>query len=353
MVYTMNIDLNLHNYNKQDIERLFGLPSTYTSTEIIQKETELATKLTNTQAAQVFKEDIISFLKGAKDRLLSDVIIPPIQRAEIKRLLCIDSLFRPHYEGTSPSDFIYFMPDYVKNVTSLKILSVEMPGAWYLFSEESMNTTFYVKIGSTIITFTIPDGNYTVDEIYTQLNALFTEYNDLHVGTNLHAVVQPSKKLIITCDVSFTLSFLLEGTAYRNTCGTNLGFMKNEYVSQLINGSYEVYAEAMYGTNADNYVFVDIDDFQRNFLANAVVSVTTSSLGVTSYLGNTMMAKIPLYTVSNKLFNNGSDQLFKKRSYFGPVNLEKLRIRLINRYGNLFSLNHSNYSLSIEITELY
>lgn len=350
----MNIDLNLHNYSKQDIERLFGLSSTYTSTEILQKETELAKKLTNTQAAQTFKEDIMSFLKGAKDRLLSDVIIPPIQRAEVKRLLCIDSLFRPHYEGTSPSDFIYFMPDYVKNVVSLKILSVEMPSVWYLFSEESMNSTFYIKIGNTTATFTIPDGNYTPDEMYIQLNALLTEYNDLHSGVNLHAVLQPSKKLIITCDVPFKLSFLLEGTSYRNTCGTNLGFMKNEYtVSQLTNGSYEVYAEAMYGTNADNYVFLDIDDFQRNFLSNAVVSVTTSSLGVTSYLGNTMMAKIPLYTVSNKLFNNGADQLFKQRSYFGPVNLEKLRIRLINRYGNLFSLNQSNYSLSIEITELY
>jgi len=84
-----------------------------------------------------------------------------------------------------------------------------------------------------------------------------------------------------------------------------------------------------------------------------VVSVTTSSLGVTSYLGNTMMAKIPLHHHSQTVFNNGSDLLFKTRAYFGPVNLEKLRIRLLNKYGNLFSLNNSNYSLSVEITELY
>lgn len=350
----MNIDLNLHNYTKQDIERLFGLPSTYTSTEIHQKETELAKKLTNTQATPSLKEEIMSFLKGARDRLLTDVVIPPIQRTEIKRLLCIDSLFRPHYEGTNSSDFIYFMPDYTKNVTSLKILSVELPSSWYLFSEESMNSTFYVKIGDDTEPFVIPDGNYTAEEIYVQLNTLFDDFNTTHSGINLHALLPPSKKIIIICDVAFSISFLMEGSSYRNTCGTNLGFIKTDYTGLITTDShYAISAETMYGTNVDNYLFIDIDDFQRNFLSNAVVSVTTSSLGVTSYLGNTMMAKIPLHHHSQTVFNNGSDLLFKTRTYFGPVNLEKLRIRLLNKYGNLFSLNNSNYSLSVEITELY
>ena len=347
----MNIDLNLHNYNKQDIERLFGLSSTYTSTEIHQKENELAMKLTKTHANPSLKEDILSFLKTARDRLLGDIIIPPITRGEIKRLLCIDSLFRPHYEGTSASDFIYFMPDYTKNVTSLKILSVELPVSWYLFSESAMNTTFYVKIGDATETFIIPDGNYTFEEIFALLNSLFDDYNEQNEGITLHAVLPPSKRLIITCNVAFTLRFFSETTSYRNTCGTNLGFIKSEY--KAFSDPYTVQAEAMYGTNLDSYLFIDIDDFQRNFLSNAVVSVTTSSLGVTSYLGNNMMAKIPVNNLFNKCINNDYGVLFTTRSYFGPVNLEKLHIRLLNRYGNEFSLNNSNYSLSIEITELY
>lgn len=352
----MSIDLNLQNYTILDIERLFGLPTGYTPAEIQQKEHELSIKLTKTSANPKFKEDIFSFLRAAKERLIGTTPINPIHRSEIKRLLCIDSMFRPHYEATKSHDFMYFMPDYVKNVTALKILSVELPTAWYQFSAESMNSTFSIVVGNNTEVFTIPDGNYSSDAIIQVVNLLITQYNDLNPSAtiDISAVMNPFTKKINfqSCtNTPFTIKFETEGSSLRNTCGINLGFMKSSY---LINSSTAILeAEVMYGSNIDHYVFIDIDDFQRNFLANAVVSVTTSPLGVTSYIGNTIMAKIPLTTTSYTIFNNGADLLFKTRSYFGPVNLEKMRIRLLNRYGNLHSLNNSDYSLSIEITELY
>ena len=105
----------------------------------------------------------------------------------------------------------------------------------------------------------------------------------------------------------------------------------------------------------DKYIFVDVDDYQRNFLTGAVLSVTNrTSTGNSSYIGNTIMAKLPIAIDPNSImFNNGSDQLFKTREYFGPVKLEKLRIRLINRYGDVVNLNNEDYSMSIEITEMY
>jgi hypothetical protein len=251
---------------------------------------------------------------------------------------------------------MYFMPDYVKNVTSLKILSVELPTAWYQFSSESTSSTFSIVVGNHTEVFTIPDGNYSDDAILQVINLLITQYNDVNPSEtiDISVAMNPFTKKVIfqSCSATpFTIKFEMDGSSLRNTCGINLGFMKPSY---LINASTPfVEAEVMYGANKDHYVFIDIDDFQRNFLSNAVVSVTTSPLGITSYIGNTIMAKIPLTTDSYTIFNNGADLLFKTRSYFGPVNLEKMRIRLLNRYGNLHSLNNSDYSLSIEITELY
>jgi len=352
----MSIDLNLHNYTLHDIEKLFGLPTGYTPHDIQQKEHELSVRLTKTQANQKFKEDVVSFLRAAKEKLVGTSAINPILRSEIKRLLCIDSMFRPHYDATKSHDFMYFLPEYVKNVTQLKILSVELPTTWYQFSAESMNTTFSIVVGNNTEVFTIPDGNYSSDEIVQVVNLLISQYNELNPSAtiDISAVMNPfTKKLNLqSCtNTPFTLKFDTEGSSLRNTCGINLGFMKPSYL--INNSSTTLEAEVAYGSNVDHYVFIDIDDFQRNFLANAVVSVTTSPLGVTSYIGNTIMAKIPLTTYTYTVFNNGNDQLFKTRSYFGPVNFEKMRIRLLNRYGNLHSLNNSDYSLSIEITELY
>ena len=66
------------------------------------------------------------------------------------------------------------------------------------------------------------------------------------------------------------------------------------------------------------------------------------------------MAKIPITTNANSvMFNNGSDLLFKTRDYFGPVKLEKLRIRLLNKFGQVLDMNHNDFSIAFEIKENY
>jgi hypothetical protein len=338
----MNIDLNLHNYTKQDIERLFGLSSPYTPADLQQKEQDLVVKLTKTQTP--LKEEILSFLKSAKERLS----IPPIVRTEAKRLLCIDSLFRPHFEGTKSSDFIYFVPEDMKNVVSMKLVSVELPQSWYLFSESAKNSTFYIKLGEITATFVIPDGNYTSEEMYTVLNSLLEELNEKQ-GIQLHVLLQPSKKFVFTCDTAFGISFVSKTPEYRNTCGTNLGFLKSDY--RVTSFPYEIQAETMYGTNSDSYVFLEVNDFHPHASKPSMLSLATSSLGVTSPLGNMLMAKLPLTTAMHQTIRH--DCLFTTRLYTEPIQPEKLQIRLLNKYGMEFNLHHSNYSLTLEMTQVY
>ena len=64
----------------------------------------------------------------------------------------------------------------------------------------------------------------------------------------------------------------------------------------------------------------------------------------TGYLGKNIIARIPISTTFNVVtFNNASDGLFKTRDYFGPVRLEKLRIRLLDRFGQVISLNQNDF----------
>jgi hypothetical protein len=42
-----------------------------------------------------------------------------------------------------------------------------------------------------------------------------------------------------------------------------------------------------------------------------------------------------------------------KRIYFGPVNLTKLEIKLMDEYGRILDMNNMDYSLSFELEILY
>jgi len=45
--------------------------------------------------------------------------------------------------------------------------------------------------------------------------------------------------------------------------------------------------------------------------------------------------------------------LEKKRDYFGPVNIEKLHIKILNKFGELAELVNTNYSLTFQFETLY
>ena len=48
-----------------------------------------------------------------------------------------------------------------------------------------------------------------------------------------------------------------------------------------------------------------------------------------------------------------SDNILKKREYYGPVRIKKLQISLLNKYGSPIDLLNNNYSISLEFNILY
>jgi hypothetical protein len=56
---------------------------------------------------------------------------------------------------------------------------------------------------------------------------------------------------------------------------------------------------------------------------------------------------------STVVYNTSNDRIFKQRDYMGPVNLNKFRIKILDKYGNVIDMNNNDISLSLEVTELY
>jgi hypothetical protein len=145
------------------------------------------------------------------------------------------------------------------------------------------------------------------------------------------------------------------------TAGWMMGFRKETYINKnnsyisLIDSTipitYNLYltSESTYGTKMDNYIFLEIDDYHNNFPTNTFISANT-----TSYIGKNILARIVLRSGINTIItDNASDGIFKKREYFGPIKLEKFKIRILNKYGEVINLKQNDFSFVLEIKQLY
>jgi hypothetical protein len=109
-------------------------------------------------------------------------------------------------------------------------------------------------------------------------------------------------------------------------------------------------SESSFGSNYTNYIYLEVDDFHNNSQTNTLYGNT----GTNSYISNNLLARISLNNVPYTILeNNGSDRVSKKREYYGPIRLEKLRIRLLNRFGKVIDMNGNDYSFVMEVQQVY
>jgi hypothetical protein len=152
---------------------------------------------------------------------------------------------------------------------------------------------------------------------------------------------------------------------YKNA-GWAMGFYKDIYevktgvafITRLNpNATYEpitynryVESESSYGSSVAQYFFLELDDYNRNFTTNTIIAET----GGGTHLGNNIIARIPITSPAlNINHTSPSDLIFKQRDYFGPVKIEKLHLRLVDRYGETLDIQNNDYSVAIELITTY
>ena len=87
-----------------------------------------------------------------------------------------------------------------------------------------------------------------------------------------------------------------------------------------------------------------------NRVTKVVAVCAPTGFGKTKFIFETMLKNDK--DTFNYSDGDASESLFK-RKYFGPVDLMKLRIRLLDKFGRVVDLNKSDYSLTIMIEQLY
>ena len=288
-------------------------------------------------------------------------ILNPIQTRTLTRCISIDTRFRDFIYTTQSSDFALNLPNKIQKVVSIQLNAIEFsPNALYNISDSLQNNYLNITIHTLdlheyIHCFIIPDGKYSSDELILLLNQLFLEKINTPF-TFLFWKIDPysSNKTILSTTAnniiqSITFDFTLnkEGLIDSNTTdyfcklGRILGFTKRKY-----SGKNTYISETAINTNiAFTYLFLVIDDFQNNSPPSFI------SVFQKTNISNSILARIQIN------YNSSSDSEIKfisePRKYFGPVDITKLQIKLLDAYGRVLDMNGSDYSFCLLLHLVY
>lgn len=222
---TNNFDLNIKNYQPEELKNMFDLPDNYNeqmidtmelrfkngilSNKKVSDETKAKTLYFLSEAKKVLREQIMNFEGSLKSVLKAtsnytliptsldsngehmvqsrdkkpyfrslpreyfEGVINPIVRTTIHQNLNIDTRFRDNYYGSSSSNFAINIPLVLSNMLNMQLVAIELPTTFFTISKQLGNNFFTLSITPSIsAVLIIPDGNYTNDGIVNVLNTL-------------------------------------------------------------------------------------------------------------------------------------------------------------------------------------
>lgn len=310
--------------------------------------------------------------KGTKDDHHTNKI-NPISKNRISRLLNINTRFRKSYYNTVSTDFTVDLPEEFKNVTSLTVVNVQIPNSNYTFSSKLGTNEFSIEIfdikhvddlikyeNHKKINIKILNGIYTGELLEQYLNdCVFKSSKDLCSLVCKYDLI--SKKFRFMVDPEACKGFNIDWRIEKNqsrpiqlNMGWILGFRQQYYgwesdyippekVTPMIQEGFN--PEAVYDNLGSKYFILAIDDFNNNY-SNTLTSPFQESV----FNDQNAMAIVP----NNPTLINFDDIFYQsRRNYFGPVNIKKLKIRLLDELGRVVDLNNNDYSFSLQIDQMY
>lgn len=301
--------------------------------------------------------DVVNHVTNSYPNAAAPGLLNSIKRVTQYLNLNLNTCFRNNYYSSNPCDFQYFLPLEIKHVIAMRLASIEIPNSWYVFSASQKNNIFVIEINNngsiTEFPIVIPDGNYDNDTLQYYLNHTFFylsgAVNDL---INIEFSIDPYsfksefKSLWpLPTPFSFSIKFLT-GTQQNimSTIGWALGYRLANYVNIFTS----IVSEGLFDAGGDRYIYVSIDDYQRN----------RNSLNVVCFSDSTMeqniIAKIPMTNGKLSLtVDDSGSPLVKNRRYNGPVNIRNIHVRILDRFGEVINLNNMDFSFTLELEILY
>ncbi len=325
----------------------------------------------------------------------------PIQKSTTQIVVNIDTRFRSNYFSTHPvdvatkfrnsffskygaSDFHFNLPDPLNNIASIQLTALEFPAGHNFFriSSSLRNHCFKITVQYNYLGqhpthslfVTLPDGTYNQDvdnifnDIRSQLDiAGLTHYpysyirfvknvnETTGIGTFQTRVYLTDTMQNLQID-SITIDFVepetpgLEKLPLYQRLGWILGFRAETL--QFKNESSSFVSDALYDVQGPRYAYLAIDTMRNNVDQNFIIPFYSS------ILSKNIIARIPLTPIGAAIPHQYTSStgipgfLSEPRKFFGPVDIQKLHVQLLNEFGQILELQNMDYSFCLTCTKL-
>ena len=280
--------------------------------------------------------------------------VNPLLATTVKRSIVVDSYYRQMPLDKNNSSFLFNLSHELKYVIGMQLYSIQIPTTWNNIDPLLGNSL--IKIGTT--TYAIPAGYYTSTSLFNALNTLVP--NITFTLNNLSRIEVVNTTLFpVTITFYDPAGMTVFGitdinTTVNNNLGWTLGFRvpANPLLGTVsitllpINGTFTGFQPDLSGSK---YFTLGIDDFNNSHLNNFLVNSSSANSQ------NDIFAIIPLKDIHPPApyVDYDSNLEIFKRTYFGPVNLSKLKITLYDDRGNIVNLNQQDWSFTLIVEQMY
>ena len=329
-------------------------------------------------------------------------VINPLLTNTILKAISIDTRFRENYYSTKSTNLNITLPFRLENVISYRIVGITLPLTYYNISQSYGNNVMQINIISNVsgtvgvsYNLILPDGCYnTLSNITTYSSSLEQVVNNiltsdpnspnnnpLCVGLNLkYTINRTNGRSIFAQDVTIASTIAYNFEIIMNVgynvqtatveddylrvlmlkMGWIFGFRLAKYTSSnssppTSNTNFgSIVSEGICFTKNPLYGFLAIDDYNNNS-NDYYASVFSNSLSLPN-----IIAKVNFTQFSEAAGDfqaaqgeSTSNAINREKRFFGPVNIQKLKVTLYDDLGRVLDLNNMDWSLELAFECVY
>jgi hypothetical protein len=297
---------------------------------------------------------------------------------------------RNDFFSTQSSHSTFDLPVDWKNVIQISLASANIPNVMFTFNNESGTNQIYIEEDNTGISgiVTLPPGNYVpyslhkLTQVLPESQASFVDIltdcinNQLNTFNRFKVSFNPSNYTITISNIenNFSMNTIIKEptdlcsiyshdiireyidgeyiidknkintVTYLQTMGYLMGYREIYYT-----GTKSYTSESIFNNVYSDYLYFSLDDFTGS-------QTTSNTYGIISpnILAQGILGVIPINSALFAVtFDNNSNYIYKKREYFGPVNISRISVKILNQKGNLVNLRGTEFSFALQVKTIY
>jgi hypothetical protein len=360
-----------------------------------------------TEVNKNIKKQVSSFINVGKDDTVGRIINPLSTHPALERninppddingyryntttsVYVFNTLARNDFILTKSSDCIFDLPMVWNNVIQITLSSVNIQNVMFAFNSDAGTNQIFIKEDSTGISgiVTIPSGNYVpysfgrlqnilpvtqasfVDVLQTSINTQLGTNNRFTVAfdpsnysvtisnsTNTFSINTIIKESSDVCNdyskfhnnnfeiPNITNKANITTSGYVQTMGYLMGYRKLYY-----SGSKSYTTESIFNNTYSDYLYFVLEDYTGSQTSSNTYGILGNSI-----LSQNILGVIPINSsLFATTFDNNANFIYKKREYFGPVNIARISVKILNQKGNIVNLRETEYSFSLQVKTIY